>query len=135
VELRAVRSWTEAHLDRIKELFGLRAWRIEIRYEKSPPEGEQDTLAQVTALSERERALVVLYCDPIRDEAELEHTLEHEMLHILIAPFEEAFEVAQPMLPAGKARDSVAVAYMQAAERAVRNLERLLEGIRRAKRG
>lgn len=71
---QCVRKW--------QKRFGLSGWRIHVGYYTE----EQDSIADCRALSQYHVAYLNFNLDRIRTEKLLEHTVIHELLHVVLDP-------------------------------------------------
>lgn len=116
-------------LDKAKELlpvlltkYGLSSWDIFIKISEvdSPDVADVDMSA-----SNYKQAVITIYSKNIDNDDELHKALEHEVLHILLAPFQQFYAIARQGLN-GSALAILDATYTHFDEKMVRILEDLL---------
>ncbi len=101
---------TVKEIERVKALFGLRDWEIEVQVVKDAGEHAGDTLAQ----PEYRRACIRLYADVIAKNKQdfpkdsIKQTLFHEFGEIVATSYLHPFEEFDPGAERDKERDSLA---------------------------
>jgi hypothetical protein len=109
--------------------FGLPHWRIRCKTTVLEP----DVYAEVRIDPAREQACIEVDPAQVRDEESLVKTMEHELIHCVVAPFDAFADAAREWIPEGPARESARRVWNDAMERAVRNVERMAYSVRHAK--
>lgn len=121
----AVKAIVDANLRRLRWETQTQEWTVDMEYTRCPGEG-------ATAYVERDlpyrRATIWIDPEKVRDEASVLNSLRHELLHLVLAPFDTYMLTAQRLL----ADDATALRVLDglwvlAVETTVGNLERLLD--------
>jgi hypothetical protein len=121
-------AFVEKNAERMMREFGLPHWRIRWKASVLAP----DVRGEVTIDASREQAYIEVDPAQTPDEDSLVKTIEHELIHCAVAPFDAFMEFAREWIPEGPARESARKVWVEAMERAVRNVERMAWGLRHA---
>lgn len=86
MKITRIQSWLRRNLPTLKYELCLDHWDIIIKYSTS-----KQLFAQVTSiLPEYERATMYLFWNQIDNEQDLEDTIRHELIHLVLSPFNKA---------------------------------------------
>jgi len=116
-----VEQWLDENFVRKTNEFGLPHWRFYVDVQDTPMD-EGETKALTTFKDDYEYAEITLFAGNIADEEELTMVIEHELLHVHLAPT----DVMIRNLPM-----EIRPYAIYLIERSVRSLERLLACVRR----
>ena len=119
------RNYVDANLDYLLKVFGLPQWRVVVTYRDL-----DGCKAQITPSFEYEKAFLEI--DPFKFDCckELWETLEHELCHVVHSPLQLVSQSAQIMLDDTGSR-VISLAFDKGQEMTVRNMERMIFGIRK----
>ncbi len=117
-----VTEWLDLYQEREMYRLGLNEWRIATRIGK--PE-HPFVGACVYTQNTRQRADVVIDPFEILDDNQLQQTFQHELMHCVIAPFDSLRDVAIALAPKS-AHEAISMAWDDACELTVRNMEKML---------
>lgn len=128
------------HLPRLRTELGISHWTIHIRYDEPFGEHGADgsrTRACVHTDLSYDHATIDLNCAEIDDEAELIETLHHELLHVVLAPYDLLSDYAEKAVEKGSVEAERLVAlYSYCCERAVIAVGNAITGsVEAARRG
>lgn len=119
------RAIVERHLVPFMAALGVPHWKVTVDYGRC----ERETwIVQCSRNGDYWKAYITI--DPAKheDEEELLDSLRHELLHVLIAPFDLFVDAALQHVPDGDASRAMDRIREHAVEATVRNLERMLGG-------
>ncbi|MEO1522888.1 MAG: hypothetical protein AAFU78_19215 [Cyanobacteria bacterium J06633_2] len=125
------REWIDNNIKDMMWATGLMAWKIRFIVEELEPRHEGETrLGTCDSDYAYEDACITINNEGIRDEAHLEKVIRHELLHLVIAPYES---LAHGYLQIVDDQHVNAFREMEriARERTVLNLERMLDWAKR----
>lgn len=112
--------------------FGIGHWKVTVKYE---PPSNPAWCASCERDVDYNDATVRLDPDQHDDEAAVVRSLEHELLHIALAPFDLYREAMTQHIPNGTTEaKQEARLHAFAVEQTVINLERIVRGLRREQR-
>jgi hypothetical protein len=124
----------DREIEALAEAMGLPHWHIVVRYERvadEHPEGFTVS-ANCRAKPEYERATITIDPDEMDDEAELLRILRHELMHIVLAPFNLYRGFATAFVEQKSTADAQEDAiWAHSVEQGVRSLERLWFSVER----
>lgn len=123
-----VREIVQANAPRLVREFGIPHW--DVTYEYGLIDRNPDLLGQCRTLDGYEEAWISLYPEGLQSEKQTLEILEHELLHILHSPLNALMDAVEPYLPTEEAKNSIGASRSTAMERIVKNLERLVYGMR-----
>jgi len=117
-------KWCDKNIKRLQAKVGIPHWKITIELENIG----NGAAGMCYALADYERATIDIDPHQVENEEMLEEILTHELLHICHAPFTVMREALLEALKneSEATRSLVSSLYSTAAERTVKNLERLL---------
>lgn len=134
-----IRKWIDENTDPILRLFGLPHWRVVVDYvplRGGDGSGDIAVLMEVHAQAEYERATIrvdVSNCYRLLSTYEdLASHFEHEVLHIAVSPLTLARNTANFLLDTARDQDVLHGSWLNHEEMVIRNLERLVWGLRNA---
>jgi hypothetical protein len=130
---KVVEDWVQKYARKIEILFGLEHWTISVVVKSIKQTEDIPTAMDVSIDADHNVATINIYNREIGSKKELKDAFEHELIHIVLSPYEmlekcviNTFE-GQKNDQARKMFESIAVF---AAEQAQINVERLLKTIR-----
>jgi hypothetical protein len=126
----AVKAIIERELDPLAKKLGVGHWRLTVKFDLRDGDEDWETQGRCLKYVDYDRAIISLDPDSLADEAEVVRVLIHELLHIVLAPFDVLVNAVGPVLK----RDETLVAVldsvrMNAVEQAVVNLERMYRNL------
>ena len=111
-------------------LYGLERWTINFLTGDGDISADNATsvnpIATVCIDPEHEVADITFSTDQINDEELLRHALEHELRHVVLAPYEEAEQLIYGLGLNNKVQNLLQQSFYQAAEHAQKNVEIML---------
>jgi len=134
MDLSAVKTIVEKHLEVMLTQCGVPHWRVVVRYEHIGDGGRGENWhvrGTSTIYPDYERALIRLDPYTFDDEEEVLTTLRHELFHVVLHPFTMFCDTLAPIMekqddPIVKTLDNLR---SHVCEQLVRNLERMHYGI------
>ena len=121
-----VRSIVEANLPAMQGRFGLAGWRLVLKYGPCP--SSATAAAEVSTNLDYQRAWVTVNPHTADDEADVIDSVRHELLHLVVSPYDLFFDhVAGGLVGAEAAQ--VRKLFVWSMEQSVLNMERMLDGI------
>ena len=126
-----VKEWVEANIKPLCEEFGIPHWGVKVHFVSMGDEFCGDC----SAYPLYERATIRLDPAGMDDEAYLKKVFEHELLHIVNAPWDGFWDLVTKAIPEGSVDlvDTLREAHHQAKEISNIGLERLVRGVRGVK--
>jgi hypothetical protein len=122
-----VQAIVDAHIKPMMRLLGVQAWRIAVRYE-AESEDHPDWVASCDRHTSYQRATIRI--DPARHDtaAEVLDSLRHELIHVVLSPFDAYRALATANIKAGSAMDAAEDRAWEAAiELSVLAVERIFD--------
>lgn len=117
----------DANIEGMKAQFNLQQWRIQINYEPL----EEYCVAQCFMATAYQRATIKIDPEQHETEDEVVDSLRHELLHIVLAPYNIYRSMVTPNIEKDSAMDTVEEeAWTVAIESAVLNLERIMDRLK-----
>lgn len=122
-----VRVIVEKNLDPMLEALGMGFWRVQVDFHKC----ENDNwIASCTRNGDYVQAYIVIDPDRHFSEKEVLESLRHEVLHLVLEPFDLYRElVTQRLKDGGEKARIEARAFTRALEQSIVNLEKLLHNM------
>jgi hypothetical protein len=118
MQIEACKTFIESTLPAMTKELMLESWDITVKY--SRPEADDGVLARCKTDIDYRWAVITIYDESILDEKELTRVLYHEMVHIVLSPFDFYRNARKPE---NSAESRV---YVYALENVVTHLERVL---------
>ena len=119
-----VRAIVEEHINEYAAALQVNTWRIYVAYEA---DAKTDWAAQVSLDLDYRIANITFCCNSQTDPDNVRSNLQHELIHILLAPFELYAQSMQPFFESNPAAQSVHSRMRTfAGEQMVGNIERAL---------
>lgn len=115
-------EWVDLNLEKEMYRLGLQDWRIAVKSGKVP---EPYFRACVFPQGTRQRAEIIIEPIDVEDESDLRATVQHELMHLVSAPINSLKEMAIALSPVS-AHEAINVAWDDAYEMTVRNMEKML---------
>jgi hypothetical protein len=127
-----VREIVREHAESLMEQLGIPHWKIDFYYNLRVSDGNHTVKGRCTKSINYNQAMVELDPDSFDDEAEVLKIIRHELLHVVLSPFDLFRQVADEMWKADPTRESMMDrVWDHAVEQAVVNLERMHRGLTR----
>jgi hypothetical protein len=127
-----IKTWVESNLDKKMQEFALGWWRISIQYNRlDAGDGVMAPFMQVSSYPEREKSVLEIdleRCEELEEE-QFVSFLEHELLHVIHAPFYLLWNQVLEVAPQSS-QTILQTAFLQNCEMTVRHLERLVHALR-----
>lgn len=121
----AVGRVVDAHMRRLMWRLQVQAWKVDITYGRP---GGGRWVASCERAAPYLRATIELDPDAHADEAAVVESLRHELLHLLLAPFDQYRDlVTCALAPDSPMDEAERGAWRYAVEQTVGNLERMLD--------
>lgn len=123
----ACKAIVDANIRRLMWETQTQDWGVTIDYGRT---GIDDTIAQVEKQTKYRRATITIDHDEHDDEAHVLNSLRHELLHIVLAPFDRLVTLCEHLIGDDqKMLAAVRACWSDVHETTVGNLERLLNRI------
>lgn len=123
-----VKAIVDASIDPLLTRLGIGHWRIEVGYDLREGSESFTLLGRCRRMPEYNIARIELDADALDDEQGVMRTLRHELMHIVLAPFDLYRAALQP-LHDETAAAMAEVVWVHSVEKAVVNLERMYAGL------
>lgn len=126
------RRLVRKHMLNMMRALGVSGWTIDVSYGEIDNEGNPKGFSNQMELSAHyryEKALVGINPDKIRDEKEFLRCIRHELIHVALSPFTDYDNYLRKYVgeqPSGT-WDAIEAAWQQHIERAVLNVERMID--------
>jgi hypothetical protein len=122
----AVEAIVRREIEPLKRQLGISHWKVSAHYDLRAD--DCCTRAQCTTLVDYERVRIDFDPDGMDDEAEVIETLLHELLHVVLSPFDIVVNALRDVLDE-RTRTILQSIHTHAVEKAVINLERMYLGL------
>jgi hypothetical protein len=126
----AVKAIVERELNPLARRLGVSHWELTVKFDLRDGDGGRGTQGRCTKYVDYDKAIISLDPDSLADEAEVVRVLIHELLHIVLAPFDVLVNAVGPVLKRDETLAAVLDSVrMNAVEQAVVNLERMYRNL------
>jgi hypothetical protein len=126
----AVKAIVERELAPLAGRLGVGHWKLTLRFDLRAGDADWEAQGRCLKYVDYDKAIISLDPDALADEAEVIRVLTHELLHVVLAPFDVLFNAMGPLLEKdGALRAVLDSVRTNAVEQAVVNLERMVRNL------
>jgi hypothetical protein len=124
----AARAIVDREIEPLMRRLGIPHWHVSVVYDLRADNTSATTQALCHTLVDYNRARIEIDPDAIDDEADLLRVLRHELMHVLLSPFDLVANTLRDALD-DRSRAVLQTIQAYAQEQAVINLERMYRGL------
>ena len=126
----AVKAVVDHEIESLMLRLGIPHWHVVVRYKTESDDGDFVVRGRCDRRAEYNSASLTLNPESLDGAEEVLATLRHELLHIVLAPFDMYQEAVGPLLDGDRAKHEVFdVVFRHCVEKAVINLNRMYLGL------
>ena len=126
----AVKAVVERELEPLMMRLGIPHWNVLVVYKPEANDGDFEVRGRCDRRTEYNIASITLNPESLDGAEEVLATLRHELLHVVLAPFDLYREAVEPLLSGDTAKGEVfSVLFRHCVEQAVVNLNRMYLGL------
>jgi hypothetical protein len=121
-----VEAIARRELPRLAEMLHVAHWTIDLSFDASRL--QPTSMAECERMSCYDRATIILHPEKHRDEADVIDSIEHELLHIVLAPFDLSWNVVSESFH-GVPLEHVKTVWQYSLEQTIVTLQRILRDL------
>lgn len=123
-----VKAVVDRHIKQLLWDFGINMWTVTLKYVEEL--ADETFSMQVQVVPDYHQATISIRPDMHDTDDEVLRNLEHELLHVVLSPYDVSFDVAYQFAPSTAARHAMNRMNRLAAENSVTALQEMLKRIK-----